>query len=521
MSSITKNLGLFKYDTETDAKQVFNLNVALNNNWDILDEKCVGDGFNLFDTKISDHILTGDEAIGWVLQGSLVTNTYPDAISRIKQEYNEGTNETYLEITDIVLPTFTANTTNGITVSDSRNNTNAWNLITGVNSKQIGSWDTYWFNIDYGQDVVLTQYSIKADSNSQPEYPTDWTLQASNDGSIWEIIDTQTEQVFTLGQERNFSIDNETAYNQYRLVFSNGLTSSGGGELGKLSFSAYKIDLQFNYKKHSNGHKIADISQKSELDKYYNSYGMCNFYILDSSNNQFYLPRSKYTYQITDNVNNVFDRQDAGLPNITGSFYGGLGSYTHYGDGAFYETDINAVTDRIGSQGNITKHRFGFDASRISSIYGNSNTVQPPGILYLLYYKVGNTVTNDSQIDIGNVLSDLNVIENQKADKDLSNCTKPYITEIYQNDMFGYVTYSNGFIEQWGRQAVSSRSTSVITLLKSFNNADYLALITNITGTNPTAANSNAGSLTNLTVSQMTLRQAEGNYTYCWYAAGF
>lgn len=524
MSSITKNLGLFKYNTETDAKQVFDLNVALNNNWDILDEKCVGDGFNLFDTKISDHILTGDEAIGWVLQGSLVTNTYPDAVSRIKQEYNEGTNETYLETTDIVLPTFTANTTNGITVSDARSSSTAWNLLNGQTSRQIGAWNTYWFNIDYAQPVILTQYSIKADSNGNPEYPTDWTLQASNDGEIWQIINTQTEQVFTLGQERNFSIDNETAYNQYRLVFSNGLTASGGGELGKLSFSAYKIDLQFNYKKHSNGHKIADISQQSDLDKYYNKYGMCNFYILDSTNNQFYLPKSKYIYQITDDINKVFDKQDAGLPNIVGGVkVGGIGSQPialQNASGAFKLTESGRYMTRSENGGNAPS-RFELDASLCNSIYGNSQTVQPPGILYLLYYKVGNTVTNDSQIDIGNVLSDLNVIENQKADRDLSNCTKPYIIEIYQNDMFGYVTYSNGFIEQWGRQAVSSRSTSVITLLKSFNNADYLALITNITGTNPTAANSNAGSLTNLTVSQMTLRQAEGNYTYCWYAAGF
>lgn len=521
MSSITKNLGLFKYDTVTDAKQVFDLNVALNNNWDILDEKCVSDGFNLFDTKISDHILTEDEAIGWVLQGSLVTNTYPDAVSRIKQEYNEATNETYLETTDIVLPTFTANTANGITVSDARSSTTAWNLINGQTSRSIGTWNTYWFNIDYGQPVILTQYSIKADSSGNPEYPTDWTLQASNNGEIWQIIDTRTEQVFTLGQERDFSVENETAYNQYRLVFSNGLTASNGGELAKLNFSAYKINLGFNYRKHSNGHKIADISQKSELDKYYNSYGMCDFYILDSFNSQFYLPKSKYTYQITDNVNNVFDRQDAGLPNLTGSFYGGLGSYTHYGDGAFYETDINAVTDKIGSNGNITKHRFGFDASRVSSVYGNSDTVQPPGILYLLYYKVGNTVTNDSQIDVGNVLSDLNIIENQKADKDLSNCTKPYVTEMYQNGTTSYITYSNGFTEQWGRQQVSSRSTSIITLLKSFKNTNYLALITSITGTNITAANSNCGSLNNLTVATMTLQQAEGGYTYCWYAAGF
>ena len=251
---------------------------------------------------------------------------------------------------------------------------------------------------------------------------------------------------------------------------------------------------------------------------------MRNFYILDSANNQFYLPKSKYTYQITDDINKVFDKQDVGLPNIVGGVkVGGIGSQPialQNGSGAFKLTESGRYMTRSENGGNAPS-RFELDASLCNSIYGNSQTVQPPGILYLLYYKVGNTVTNDSQIDIGNVLSDLNVIENQKADKDLSNCTKPYITEIYQNDIFGYVTYSNGFIEQWGRQAVSSRSTSVITLLKSFNNANYLALITNITGTNITAANSNAGSLTNLTVSQMTLRQAEGNYTYCWYAAGF
>lgn len=471
MSSITKNLGLFKYNTETDAKQVFDLNVALNNNWDILDEKCVGDGFNLFDTKISDHILTEDEAIGWVLQGSLVTNTYPDAVSRIKQEYNQGTNETYLEITDIVLPTFTANTTNGITVSDARSSSTAWNLLNGQTSRQIGAWNTYWFNIDYAQPVILTQYSIKADSNGNPEYPTGWTLQASNDGEIWQIIDTQTEQVFTLGQERNFSIDNETAYNQYRLVFSNGLTASGGGELGKLSFNAYRIDMQFNYRKHSNGHKLVDIVEKSEIDKYYNKYGICNFYILDSTNNQFYLPKSKYTYQITDDINKVFDKQDAGLPNIIGSFNA---SKLHNGGPVGYGAFIAGGSDSKATptcNGDSSQPGFSFDASRSNPIYGNSSTVQPPGILYLLYYKVGNTVTNDSQIDIGNVLSDLNIIENQKADKDLSNCTKPYIVEEIIDGYNWIRKWSNGTLEQGG---YSSQSNVTITLNISYKDPNYL-----------------------------------------------
>lgn len=38
MSTTTTNLGLFKYDTSTDAQLAFNINQALNGNWDILDK---------------------------------------------------------------------------------------------------------------------------------------------------------------------------------------------------------------------------------------------------------------------------------------------------------------------------------------------------------------------------------------------------------------------------------------------------------------------------------------------------
>lgn len=37
MSTTTANLGLFKYNTETDGNVAFSINQALNNNWDILD----------------------------------------------------------------------------------------------------------------------------------------------------------------------------------------------------------------------------------------------------------------------------------------------------------------------------------------------------------------------------------------------------------------------------------------------------------------------------------------------------
>ena len=41
MSTTTSNLGLFKYDTTIDAQAAFNINTALNGNWDILDKSVV------------------------------------------------------------------------------------------------------------------------------------------------------------------------------------------------------------------------------------------------------------------------------------------------------------------------------------------------------------------------------------------------------------------------------------------------------------------------------------------------
>ena len=63
----------------------------------------------------------------------------------------------------------------------------------------------------------------------------------------------------------------------------------------------------------------------------------------------------------------------AGLPNITGatSFKASTGNPT----GALYQISTGGVSTQ--TQGTSTE-RVGFDASRSNSIYGNSDTVQPP-----------------------------------------------------------------------------------------------------------------------------------------------
>ena len=119
-------------------------------------------GFNLFDTKTVGHKLTNEELIGWALSGSLVTDVYPTAVAKIKELYNKGTTNYFKE--HFVMPSFTANTTNGITVSDSRKNTDIYNVVNGVSSKAVGLWSTYWFNINYNKLTFLRSYTLRADN---------------------------------------------------------------------------------------------------------------------------------------------------------------------------------------------------------------------------------------------------------------------------------------------------------------------------------------------------------------------
>lgn len=83
--------------------------------------------------------------------------------------------------------------------------------------------------------------------------------------------------------------------------------------------------------------------------------------------------------------NNVGQTLDAGLPNITGSYGNSLNAKGSQSvSGAFYETINNHGGE---SNGNYRYVGFGFDASRSSTVYGKSNTVQPPAVKMLFIIK--------------------------------------------------------------------------------------------------------------------------------------
>lgn len=127
----------------------------------------------------------------------------------------------------------------------------------------------------------------------------------------------------------------------------------------------------------------------------------------------------------------VYDRADVeglngfgaeSLPNITGSF----GNVVDYDSTAKFSGAFERFTSHshsVGAGGQVRAYNSSFDASRSSSTYQDGASVQPDHHVVYAYYKVGNTVVNSGQIDMGNVLGTLASLETSKAGTDLLNVT--------------------------------------------------------------------------------------------------
>lgn len=148
------------------------------------------------------------------------------------------------------------------------------------------------------------------------------------------------------------------------------------------------------------------------------TYGVCGKFVYDSTNNTVRLPKITGIIEGTIDATALGDLVEAGLPNIEGTFDVPTVSTTAYdyinGCARQYTTSKNLSSRRGSSdyQGLVN-----LNASRSSSIYGNSSTVQPQTIKGYYYIVIANSTKTDIQVDIDNVLTDLN----GKADVDLTN----------------------------------------------------------------------------------------------------
>ena len=347
-----------------------------------------------------------------LLDGSEISNSgiYTQFVSYISSCFeNQNPQAKWLKTKGITLPTFTSNIQDDITISDARGNTTNLQAIFNGSSESvsIGPWSTYWISVDYAKNTFLSSYTIQADNQGDPEYPSDWKLQGSNDGTAWTDIHSKASIVFTLNQAKTFSVDQTVPYKQYRLLFSNGVVElKGNGELKKVSFSASEVEF---------GYENSMFATEEQWQDCVAKYGSCGKFVVSSSGVR--LPKVSDIMQGTTDVTAVGDLIEAGLPNITGSFY----DYHHdnfNSSGVFSEKIENDNHGILPKDNTANRHvEVNFNASRSNPIYGNSTTVQPQSIEALLYICVANSVKTQIQVDIDNIATDLN----GKADVDLNN----------------------------------------------------------------------------------------------------
>lgn len=155
------------------------------------------------------------------------------------------------------------------------------------------------------------------------------------------------------------------------------------------------------------------------------TYGVCGKFVYDSVANTVRLPKITGILEGTTDVTALGDLVEAGLPNITGAFNGNQ-LYDRGNNMTQQEQPVATGAFEVGgssskgtpsSNPDYQQWGFNFDASRSSSIYGNSSTVQPQTIKVLYYIVIATSTKTSIEVDIDEIATDLN----GKADRDGSN----------------------------------------------------------------------------------------------------
>lgn len=125
----------------------------------------------------------------------------------------------------------------------------------------------------------------------------------------------------------------------------------------------------------------------TEYETKISQYGQCGHFGLDATAKIVRLPKIKAFIQNAESVSEIAEVENAGLPNITGSWIVGWEEAyipTILTNGAIYTNSFEAI-ERIGDKTNTNvndPYRVNFDASRSNIIYGNSTTVTPDNVKY-------------------------------------------------------------------------------------------------------------------------------------------
>jgi len=351
--------------------------------------------------------------------------------------------------------------------------------------------DTIGYNADHEFEVkgikdVRTNNTLKEWTGTKAQYDAIATKDAN---TLYNITDDENEPL----------VNNEVTVPQFRNMFEmqwsdhiltdmswvrgdlfnwhNGTTYSNAyqhlvNDIAGISIESEVVGgITINFYRALDGHKICNPSEESKLINLYNNEGIAWYYILDTVNQRFKLPRTKFNFKpIRTQVGQMTEES---LPNIKGKFQLGYDYpvMSYLTDGAFYSTDIGGADKNGATEDTGRNRQTAFDASRSSTTYQDGAYVQERATQMYLYFYVGE-FTQSALEQTAGLNSELFI---GKADID-SFVEIDTIIEEYVSGTSGYRIWSSGYCEQWGQASSLTSGAWVIipiTFLKEFADTNY------------------------------------------------
>ncbi len=186
----------------------------------------------------------------------------------------------------------------------------------------------------------------------------------------------------------------------------------------------------------------------------------------------------------TFNLPNLIDRapwggstaggyKEPGLPNIEGTFTA-FGGNTSLVSEAF---NIEGVNNDVPFSGSTWKtSHLSFSAARSNSIYGNSDTVQPPAAVLRPFIRAAHMSDPSQQLGVPMTQAEIETLivgeVPQAVNEVLGEAHQ--IVETYHNGASWYRVWSDGWCEQGGMtDVIAAQETITISLLKPYANDAY------------------------------------------------
>ena len=244
MSTTTSNFGLFKYDTSTDGQLAFNINQALNYNWDIIDENLGSASIATYDSPgivkpDGQSIYVDDDGLlsmgnhGFIISSSHIGTTwyrqYSDGFKMCGGQVATSASEVAW-----AQPTLSSAGTmggNSFAITSSGEHAvsyAAWKAFDNADSTfwmaaAVTPYFLEWYN---PVAIKISTLTVRNFPSHNQRSITGGTIQGSSNGSNWTSLKTFTNSTTGAKAEWTISVDSTSYYKYYKMSISSVSTSN-------------------------------------------------------------------------------------------------------------------------------------------------------------------------------------------------------------------------------------------------------------------------------------------------------